>query len=330
MQFSWAGLTLGFLCACTGAVVDDDVDWGMSATELNAPAAQSVAESSIVFAARLPDTSSFELYQVRSDGSGLQRLTYTPGDELYPSLSPDRASIAFVRDNQLVISEADGTGAVVVAPEVGRVASSPSLDHQSAAAWSPDGELLAYPAPRPPFWIEEDGELVDQSYRTALHLVSRDGSVDQPIPDEDLAASPGTGSLSQPSWAPNGTLLFVTANDCAGCPGGHLLGLIREDGSDQQTLRGLYGIAPDWSPDGNAIALVASTRAVYSSSGSLRILARSGGLRTLRAQGATPHWAPSGSEIAYAGADGLYVISAAPGSNPRRIVPATAVRGLDW
>jgi hypothetical protein len=42
-------------------------------------------------------------------------------------------------------------------------------------------------------------------------------------------------------------------------------------------------------------------------------------------------WSPSGREVAYLGADGVYVIDAfTPGAAPRQILVSSEVRSLDW
>jgi Tol biopolymer transport system component len=42
----------------------------------------------------------YEIYRIRPNGTGLQRLTRTPGNDAHPSFSPDGAWIAFATARQ--------------------------------------------------------------------------------------------------------------------------------------------------------------------------------------------------------------------------------------
>jgi Tol biopolymer transport system component len=46
--------------------------------------------------------------------------------------------------------------------------------------------------------------------------------------------------------------------------------------------------------------------------------------------GRAPVWSPDGRSIAYIGADGVYVVDAEGATEPRLVLAATDVRGLDW
>ena len=52
----------------------------------------------IAFSMRQSDTSSYDLYLIRPDGTGLTRLTDTPWNEIDPSWSPDGGKIVFAAD----------------------------------------------------------------------------------------------------------------------------------------------------------------------------------------------------------------------------------------
>ena len=72
---------------------------------------------------------------MEADGSGQTNLTNSPSDEGWPSWSPDGGRIAFDRDDEVFVMNADGTAEELIA-----TGSDPS--------WSPDGEWLAFSAPR--------------------------------------------------------------------------------------------------------------------------------------------------------------------------------------
>ena len=46
--------------------------------------------------------------------------------------------------------------------------------------------------------------------------------------------------------------------------------------------------------------------------------------------GRAPVWSPDGGSIAFIGADGVYVVDAEGATEPRLVLAATDVRGLDW
>jgi hypothetical protein len=46
--------------------------------------------------------------------------------------------------------------------------------------------------------------------------------------------------------------------------------------------------------------------------------------------GRAPVWSPDGGSIAYIHADGIYVVDPAGATEPRLVLAATDVRGLDW
>ena len=92
------------------------------------------------------------IYTVAADGSALREVI--PGDResmwnAAPALSPDGAKLIFVRDFDLWAASADGQDVRFLADvgdfatPTGGGASNPSLGAQSAA-WSPDGEHIAY------------------------------------------------------------------------------------------------------------------------------------------------------------------------------------------
>ncbi|MGB2694396.1 MAG: LuxR C-terminal-related transcriptional regulator [Dehalococcoidia bacterium] len=102
--------------------------------------------------ARLAFSAGGSIYTVNVDGTDLREII--PGDRdtkwnASPAFSPDGSTIAFTRNFNVWVADADGTGARLLAdvaelatPPAG-AASNPSVGVQSVA-WSPDGEHLAY------------------------------------------------------------------------------------------------------------------------------------------------------------------------------------------
>ena len=121
--------------------------------------------------------SSFQIYAVHPDGSGVHRVTYEQQDAGHPAWSPDGATIAYDCWGDLGPSvctiRPDGSGRTQIGP----------LD-STAAAWSPDGTRLAW---------ERDRE---------IEVARRDGGdVRKLVPGE------------HPSWSPDGTRLAYVRDD---------------------------------------------------------------------------------------------------------------------
>ena len=92
------------------------------------------------------------IYTVAADGSALREVIPGDRDSMWnaaPAFSPDGAKLIFVRDFDLWVASADGQDVRLLADvgnfatPTGGGASNPSLGAQSAA-WSPDGEHIAY------------------------------------------------------------------------------------------------------------------------------------------------------------------------------------------
>jgi dipeptidyl aminopeptidase/acylaminoacyl peptidase len=145
----------------------------------------------------------FDLFASAPDGSGLSRLTDTPGvDELGPAWAPDGERLAFARyqegiehgPGKLWLARPDGTRARLMLGGGGHDYSAPS--------WSPDGRRLA-------FLLDGHLAVVDVG-RGALHRLTPDGELKE----------------TRPSWSPDGTRIAFTRD-----PGTILT--IAPDGSHQ-------------------------------------------------------------------------------------------------
>lgn len=90
-----------------------------------------------------------EIYLINLDGSGLQRLTFDPARDCYPSWSPDGRQIAFTKDDAIYIMNADGSNPYY-------------LTQGFIPFWSPDGYWIAF--------------VTDVAVGGELHIIRPDGT----------------------------------------------------------------------------------------------------------------------------------------------------------
>jgi TolB protein len=161
--------------------------------------------------------------------------------------------------------------------------------------------------PAYPFSGIAKGDLIAYSGPRGIHFVSEDGKASWIVP--------GTGSLYEPAWAPDGErFAAVDLNDCCKAYS------ISLDGSTKSRLPADSAISPVWSPDGRRLA-------VYSEDDTrihiIPLAPASSGEVTLPKPGNNPDWAPDGKWIAFQGAgprgDLRIFLIAANGTRLRRL-----------
>lgn len=284
-----------------------------------------------------------DLYAVDPDTGEATLVVGDDCDETLPRWSPDRTQLAYVADRQLWVADASGAGDHLVAPEVGRGPVDSEYSTVTAAAWSPDGTRLVYPYPRPPNIVMDDDETIDQSYETTLHFVGADGSGDTPYNEPpEQGPPPGMGTLYAPAWSSQGLLAFNDDDDCPDCAGGPtVISTSLADGSSPGSLS-LEGGHPsihalDFSPDGDEVVFerpipiggpIGLTRAALVPSSDSPVIDLV--TEDLGIEGRAPVWSPDGTSIAFVGADGVYVVDAEGATEPRLVMAATDVGGIDW
>jgi Tol biopolymer transport system component len=149
-----------------------------------------------------------EIYTIAPDGTGLTRLTFTPGLEETLEWAPDGSRIAFSRVSEglqhsgIWVMKANGTGARAVNSNL----------HGFYPTWSPDGTRIAFTgAP-------------SRQGLPQIYVMNADGT------DVHDVSTPGVFS-QQPSWSPDGTqIAFIHAQTPAG------VWVMNADGSNQHTL----------------------------------------------------------------------------------------------
>lgn len=156
-----------------------------------------------------------EVYLLDSSGKVSRRLTRNRAIDCSPSWAPNGNELVFVSDRT-------GTPQVYVMDEFGgNVRRLSRGSYNTAPAWSPRGELIAYAA--------REGGL----YR--LKLVSPDGLTEQTLFDDYY-------SYEDPSWAPNGKHLAATVK-YGGEP--WIVVIDTETGEKRRLVRGEFA---SWSP----------------------------------------------------------------------------------
>lgn len=284
---------------------------------------------------------------VNPDGTGLRNLTPDGEFESDPTWSPDGRKILFLRDGQLYVMDADGSGRVNVAGGLG------ISEHR----WSPDGRMIAYVDVRAEgddvfddLWVmQADGSgkvrLVEKAFNFSW---SRDGRVVYTsvadLGDVHLRIIKADGSgdsrltnraAFQPAWSPDGTrIAFVTLD-------GKEIFLISPDGTDEVNLTQGLGEndAPAWSPDGSRIAFGTAPPAP-SLDMEIAVMNRDGGSRMIVTSPPgfdfQPAWSPDGTKIVFTRSDlggdsEIYVVNA-DGSNLTNVSnrPETLETAPDW
>jgi TolB protein len=166
-----------------------------------------------------------EIFVIRSDGTGLTRVTHDTLGDAFPAWSPDGTRLAFTRAggsasdlDGIFIVNADGTGEVQV----------PGVGPEPELAWSPDGAEIAF---------------------NGIASIHVDGTGARTITSR-------AETQSDPAWSPDGTRIAYGCVDPV--TGSQEICVVNRDGSSDafftQTGPPAGEIQPTWSPDGAFIA----------------------------------------------------------------------------
>jgi Tol biopolymer transport system component len=174
-----------------------------------------------------------DLWTMRTDGTGLARLTNDKVPDELPEWSPNRKQIAWTRGGEespageIWVMNADGTGRR-------QVTSNTFSDN--AVSWSPDGRQLAYRS------IRDD----NLGLNFDIYVINVDGTNERRLTTD-------TARDWLPDWSPDGTRITFTSNRSGASA---IYTMSATDGSDvrQLTADSLGAWLSVYSPDGSRIA----------------------------------------------------------------------------
>jgi Tol biopolymer transport system component len=187
--------------------------------------------ASIIFRTNRADPSQnvADVWIMNADGSDERALLIQPGDQRYPTTSPDGTRLAYTSRNaqgnaDLWIANADGSAAHLLYD---------SGHDDSAPAWSPDGTKLAFEIHGPVGGVDGDIHVLDLATGAVTQLTA--DLPETPVHDEG------------PTWSPDGTMIAFTSERAD--PNGDVW-IMRADGSDPQqlTTNSILDESPDWQP----------------------------------------------------------------------------------
>ena len=224
----------------------------------------------IVYTGRVEGTT--HIFRIRPDGSGLTQITTGESHDLYPTWSPDKSRIAFMRQTTPQGEDRYGDIYVINSDGTGLRRLTRGGDHHSPD-WSPSGDTIIF-----------DG------FGSGLQTVGLAGGEVRVVLNDSIA--------DRPDWSPDGSQV---AFHRPGDPGE--LFVMNADGSDIRSLG--KGFNPDWSPDGSRILFH------YEVDGDWDVLvinADGTGFANLTAgrpgDDILPNWSPDGEQIVFAFREG--------------------------
>jgi Tol biopolymer transport system component len=186
-----------------------------------------------------------QVFTMKPDGSDIEQITEPDADYLSPALSPDGASIAFVRFTQgsdppttmhegIFVMNADGSD-----PRELLETGEPMPISVGQIAWSPDGSLIGFVRN-----IYTEGSEADSGYE--LWVMGADGSDPHRLTDRKIVSF---------AWSPDGRRIAFTEETADGARLRWDLHVMDADGANARSLtadgRSSF---PAWSPDGERIA----------------------------------------------------------------------------
>lgn len=219
---------------------------------------------SLLFRANRPPFADTDIWEMDPDGGSQRLVAHLPGEQLYPSYSPDKGRIAFT-------SPVGGDRAILTAAPHGSdvrvVFDAPGVD-DSAPNWSPDGRSIAFESA-----VDGDGE---------IYVIDADGSDLRQITHNEIHDE-------GPSWSPDGRRIVFTSGP------GDLEGdiwVMNADGSGRTQVTHSPGRdeSPDWQPVPHAGEYAPCGDAVEAGAGAYSVKVAGRGLTCARAHDVAAAW----------------------------------------
>jgi dipeptidyl aminopeptidase/acylaminoacyl peptidase len=206
-----------------------------------------------------------DIYVVALDGSAPQRLTATGVRENGPAFSPDGRTIAYTREGELWLMDANGANQ---RPLTGQYSARPT--------WSPDGGTIVFSGSRA------------GGAGTGLYAIAVDGTGLR-----RLTSVEDSRPATMPAYSPDGSTIVFQRSI--------YLALIDSDGTDERIISAnIPGVIPAWSPDGQRIAFSMNVMGASS----VLHTARPDGTDVRRmpdsvSRDIAPSWSPDGRQFAF-------------------------------
>jgi Tol biopolymer transport system component len=203
-----------------------------------------------------PVYDSYEIYRSKADGSGLTRLTNSPGYDAEATIAPDGLiTFTSVRDGDMEIYSMKGDGS-----DVRRLTNRPGPDGGPFFSW--DGKRIAFRGRQ----LGAGSEMDD--YRSLLkQALWRPTELELFVMDRDgrntTQVTKLGGANFAPSWHPDGKRLIFASNIDDPKGRNFDLYLINIDGTglERVTFNGTFDGFPMFSPDGRHLVFASNRNA---------------------------------------------------------------------
>jgi Tol biopolymer transport system component len=200
-----------------------------------------------------PVYDSYDIFRVSSDGSGLTRLTSTPGYDAEATIARDgRVVFTSVRDGDMEIYSMDGDGS-----DVRRLTSLPGPD--GGPFFSPDGTKIVFRGRHP-----QPGAELDDYFSLLKKAIWRPTGLELFVMDRDgrnLRQVTRLGGASfAPFFTPSGTRIIFSSNFKNPKGRDFDLYLVNLDGSglEQVTFSPAFDGFPMFSPEGRTLVFASN------------------------------------------------------------------------
>ena len=203
-----------------------------------------------------PVYDSYEIYRMKADGSGLRKLTNSPGYDAEATIAPDGLiTFTSIRDGDMEIYTMKGDGS-----DVRRITNRPGPDGGPFFSW--DGQQIAFRGRA----LDEGDEMAD--YRALLKQgLWRPTSLELFVMDRDggnLRQVTNLGGANfAPSWHPDGRRLIFASNihDPKGRDFDIYMINIDGTGLERITFNDTFDGFPMFSPDGTKLVFASNRHA---------------------------------------------------------------------